>query len=116
MAHTTIENHTGYCHTDLLEMNDDLLSPEAYKLKAGAVAWTEGYFTESEIIEALTDKYIGNGLSDETYELFTDQGEDFAKKDASDLIFELGWYDEPAYTERNVLDRETEYVLDGETE
>ena len=51
MGYITIKNHTGYCHADLFEMNDDLLSPEAYRLKAGAVAWKKGYFTESEIIE-----------------------------------------------------------------
>ena len=101
----TIKNHTVYCHTDLVETQTELLSDEAFRLKAGAVAWVEGYFTQSEIIEALTDKYISLwGDDDDTYTLFTSEGEVYEKWDASDLIhFEIGHFDERFSTERDVL-------------
>ena len=86
-------------HTDLIEMPDILLSSEAYQLKAGAVAWVEGMFTENEIIEALTEKYLGN----DSYETIMDAG-DHQHPDACDLMGEFNLYDVEKWTDRKIID------------
>jgi hypothetical protein len=87
-------------HTDLIEMPDILLSSEAYKLKAGAVLWVEGMFTENEIIEALTEKYIGN----DRYETIMDEGECYGQLDACDEMGEFDLHDVEKWTDRKIID------------
>lgn len=87
-------------HTDLIEMPDVLLSSEAYKLKAGAVAWVEGVFTENQIIEALTEKYIGDG----EYDTIMDEGERYGQLDANDIMWDWCVYDAEKWTDRKIID------------
>ena len=96
--------HEIYQHTDLITLNDDLLSVEAYRIKAGAIAWVSGYFTENEIIEALTEKFFSNeegGRNDGIFD--TDNG--FCYDLGLDACDFMGEFDLPEkLTERGILD------------
>ena len=71
-----------YSHMDLLDIANHLLSPDAIKLKAAAIAWTKGEFFLDEFIEAIAEKFF-------TGEKNTDfEGDEYENWDPSDYVYD----------------------------